>query len=160
MAANILISVPNSCTKIFKAPFLVQCFSYHTLIIFLMMISVILLITVIILSTVGAIYWVSDLWQQTELASELEIWPTLCETVDWYSNQLVVSVLWSLNLFHLTVSMSEGLGSINKKLLSYLADFGHSGSRGFRWIHQKRKICDNFLFHKILSKVSKNCKKW
>ena len=37
------------------------------------MISVVLLITVIILSTVGAIYWVSDLWQQIELASELEI---------------------------------------------------------------------------------------
>ena len=56
--------------EFFKAPFLVVLhFSYYTLMTFLMMLSVILLsMLMILLSSDQA----SDLWQQLELASELE----------------------------------------------------------------------------------------
>ena len=42
----------------------------------------------------------SDLWQQLELASELE--SDLRETVDWWKNWLVELMLEKLNWFHFT----------------------------------------------------------
>ena len=66
-----------------KAPFLVLHFSYYTLMIFLTMVSVILLSMLMILLSIRA----SDLWQQLELASELE--SDLRDTVDWVKKWLV-----------------------------------------------------------------------
>ena len=67
-----------------KGPFLVLHFSYYTLMTFLMMLSVILLsILMILLSILQA----SDLWQQLELAAELE--SDLREIVDWGRKWLV-----------------------------------------------------------------------
>ena len=53
-----------------KAPFLVLHFSYNTLMTFLMMLSVIFLSMLMIL--LSKYDQASDLWQQLELASELE----------------------------------------------------------------------------------------
>ena len=54
-----------------KAPFLVLHFSYYTLMIFLMMLSVIVLSMQIIL-LYSKCNQASDPWQQLELASELQ----------------------------------------------------------------------------------------
>ena len=62
-----------------KAPFLVLHFSHNTLVTFLMMLSVILQSMLMILPSV--ISQASDVWQQLELASELE--SDLQDTVDW-----------------------------------------------------------------------------
>ena len=63
-----------------KDPFLVLHFSYFTLMTFLMVLSVILLsMLMILLSTKRD--QASGLWQQLELASELE--SDLWDTVDW-----------------------------------------------------------------------------
>ena len=70
--------------KFLKGPFLVLHFSYYTLMTFLIMLSVILLsMRMIILPTLNVIRHLicADLWQQLELASELE--PDLRDTVDW-----------------------------------------------------------------------------
>ena len=70
--------------ELLKGPFLVLHFSYYTLMTFLMMLSVILLsMRMIILPTLNLIKHLicADLWQQLELASELE--PDLRDTVDW-----------------------------------------------------------------------------
>ena len=55
----------------FKAPFLVLQFSYCTLMTFLMMLSVILL-SALMLPLYSKFDQASDLWQELELASELE----------------------------------------------------------------------------------------
>ena len=68
-----------------KAPFLVLHFSHNTLVTFLMMLSVILQSILMILPSV--ISQASDVWQQLELASELE--SDLQDTVDWGRNWLV-----------------------------------------------------------------------
>ena len=74
--------------EFFKGLFLVLCFSYYTLTTFLMMLSVILLSILMILLTLYPEYdQASDLWQQLELASELE--SDLQDTVDWGRNWLV-----------------------------------------------------------------------
>ena len=44
--------------------------------------------------------WASDLWQQLELASELE--SELQDTVDWARSGLLISILEKLNWFRLT----------------------------------------------------------
>ena len=72
--------------QLLKGPFLVLHFSYYTLMTFLIMLSVILLsmrMRMIILPTLNVIRHLicADLWQQLELASELE--PDLRDTVDW-----------------------------------------------------------------------------
>ena len=63
-----------------KAPLLVLHFSYYTLMTFLTMLSVILLSMLMIL-LYSKCDQASDLWQQLELASELE--SDLRDTVDW-----------------------------------------------------------------------------
>ena len=75
-----------------KGLFLVLHFSYYTLMSFLMMLSVILLSMLIILLSILNLYskcdqQASDLWQQLELASELEC--DLRDTVDWGRRWLV-----------------------------------------------------------------------
>ena len=63
-----------------KASFLVQHFSYCTLMTFLMMLSVILLSMLMMLfSTCDQ---ASDLWQQLDLASEFE--SDIRDTLDWF----------------------------------------------------------------------------
>ena len=68
-----------------KAPFLVLHFSCYTLMIFLTMLSVILLSMLMIL--LSKYNWACDLWQQLQLASELE--SDLQDTVDWGKKWLV-----------------------------------------------------------------------
>ena len=68
-----------------KAPFLVLHFSYYTLMTSLMMLSVILLSLLMILPSMCD--QASDLWQQLELAFELEY--DLRDTVDWGNKWLV-----------------------------------------------------------------------
>ena len=68
-----------------KAPFLVLHISYYTLMAFLTKLSVILLSMLMILLT--KCDQASDLWQQLELASELE--SDLQDTVDWGKKWLV-----------------------------------------------------------------------
>ena len=70
-----------------KAPFLVLHFCYYTLIIFLMMLSVTLLSMLMILLSILKCDQASDLWQQLELASELE--SDLRDAVDWGKKWLV-----------------------------------------------------------------------
>ena len=71
-----------------KGLFLILHFSYYTLMIFVMMLSVILLSVLMLLpSTLNVIRYISDLWQQLELASELE--SDLQDTVDWGKKWLV-----------------------------------------------------------------------
>ena len=70
-----------------KGPFLVLHFSYYTLLTFLMMLSVILLSMLMILLSNLKCDQASDLWQQLELASELE--SDLRDTVDWGRECLV-----------------------------------------------------------------------
>ena len=63
-----------------KASFLVQHFSYCTLMTFLMMLSVILLsMSMMLFSTCDQ---ASDLWQQLDLASEFE--SDIRGTLDWF----------------------------------------------------------------------------
>ena len=69
-----------------KAPFLVLHFSDRTLMIFLTMLSVILLSMLMIL-LYSKCDQASDMWQQLELASELE--SDLQDTVDWGKKWLV-----------------------------------------------------------------------
>ena len=68
-----------------KDPLVVLHLYYYTLMTFLMMLSVILLFMLILLYS--KCEWASDLWQQLELASELE--PDLRDTVDWGRKWLV-----------------------------------------------------------------------
>ena len=68
-----------------KAPFLILHFSYYTLMIFLTMLSVILLSVLMILYS--KCDWASGLWQQLELASELE--SDVQDTVDCGKKWLV-----------------------------------------------------------------------
>ena len=70
-----------------KAPFLVLHFSCCKLMVFLMMLSVILLSMLMILLFYSKCDHASDLWQQLELASELE--SNLRDTVDWGKKWLV-----------------------------------------------------------------------
>ena len=69
-----------------KAPFFVQHFSYYTLMTFLMMLSVTLL-SMLDTTLYSKCDQASDLWQQLELASELE--SDLRDTVDWGRKWLV-----------------------------------------------------------------------
>ena len=64
-----------------KALFWVSHFSYYTLMAFLMILSVILLSMLTILLSILSCDQASDMWQQLELASELE--SDLEGTVDW-----------------------------------------------------------------------------
>ena len=68
------------------APFLVLHFSHNTLMAFLMMLSVILpsMLMILLCSNCNQ---ASDVWQQLELASELESY--LQDTVDWGRKWLV-----------------------------------------------------------------------
>ena len=66
---------------------------YHTLMTFLMMLSVILLSMMIILLSILSVIRHVDLWQQLELASELE--SDLQDTMD-------CSKKWLVDWFHLT----------------------------------------------------------
>ena len=65
-----------------KTPFLVLHFPYHTLMTFLMMLS-----DITIYADNTTLYFKFDLWQQLELASELE--SDLQDTVDWGKKWLV-----------------------------------------------------------------------
>ena len=69
-----------------KAPFLVKHFSYYTLKTFLIILSVVLLSVLVILLPTQCDQ-ASDLWQQLELASELE--SDLQDTVDWGRKWLI-----------------------------------------------------------------------
>ena len=77
-----------------KAPFLVLHLSYYKLMTFLIILSAILLFMLIIL--LSKCDRTSDLWQQLELASELE--SDLRDTVDW---GVSIAMLEKLNWFHL-----------------------------------------------------------
>ena len=81
-----------------KAPILAVHFSYYTLMTFLMMLSVILLSILIIL--LSKCHQASDLWQQLELASELE--SDLKTLWTGTGSGLLISMLEKLNWFHLT----------------------------------------------------------
>ena len=70
-----------------KAPFLVLHFSYYTLTTFQMMLSVLFLSTLMILLPTLECDQASDLWQQLELASELE--SDILDTVYWGKKWLV-----------------------------------------------------------------------
>ena len=69
-----------------KGLFLVLHFSFYTLMTFLMMLSVILL-SMLMMLLYSKCDQASDLWQQLELASELE--SDLRYTVDWGRKRLV-----------------------------------------------------------------------
>ena len=92
--------------ELLKAPFLVLHFSYYALMTFLMMLSVILL------SDNNTLYFkcdqVSDLWQQLELASEIE---SDLQTL-WTGSRsgLLISVLGKL------LDRSNNTGSIDVKV--------------------------------------------
>ena len=92
--------------ELLKAPFLVLHFSYYALMTFLMMLSVILL------SDNTTLYFkcdqVSDLWQQLELASEIE---SDLQTL-WTGSRsgLLISVLGKL------LDRSNNTGSIDVKV--------------------------------------------
>ena len=92
--------------ELLKAPFLVLRFSYYALMTFLMMLSVILL------SDNTTLYFkcdqVSDLWQQLELASEIE---SDLQTL-WTGSRsgLLISVLGKL------LDRSNNTGSIDVKV--------------------------------------------
>ena len=73
--------------KFLKAPFLILHFSNYTLMTFLMMLYVILLSILMILLSTLRCEQASDLWQQLELASELD--SDLQDTVDWARKWLV-----------------------------------------------------------------------
>ena len=77
-----------------KAPLLVRHFSFHTLMTFMMMLSVILLSMVMILLSTRKCNQSSDLWQQLELAPELES--------DLRDTGLLISVVGKLSWFRLT----------------------------------------------------------
>ena len=81
------------------APFLVLHFSYYRLMTFLMMLSVILLSMLMILLYIQYDQ-AFDLWQQLELASELE--SDLQDTVNWNRKWLVDFNAGKLNWFRLT----------------------------------------------------------
>ena len=72
--------------EFFKAPFLVLHFSCYTLMTSLMMLSVILL-SMLMMLLYSKCNQASDLWQQFELASELQ--SDLQDTVDWGKRWLV-----------------------------------------------------------------------
>ena len=82
------------------APFLVLHFSYYTLMIFPMMLSVILLTVLMILLFNLSLNQAFILWSQLELAAELE--SDLRYTMDWERSDLLISMLEKLNLFRLT----------------------------------------------------------
>ena len=65
-----------------------------------MLLSVTLLSMLMVLLSTLKCDQVSDLFQQLELASELE--SNLRDTVDWARNGLLTSMLEKLNFFHLT----------------------------------------------------------
>ena len=82
-----------------KAPFLILHFSYYTFMTFLIMLSVTLLSMLMIL-LYSKCDQASDLWQQLELASEVE--SDLPDTVDWGRSGLLILILENLSWFCLT----------------------------------------------------------
>ena len=88
-----------------KTSFLVLNFSYYTLIIFLMMLSV-------ILQSGNMCDQASDLWQQLELASEVE--SDLGDTVDWSRKWLVDFNAGKTQLF--LFDGSKNTGGIDVKM--------------------------------------------
>ena len=78
------------------APFLVLHFSHNRLMIYLIMLSVILpsMLMILLCSKCDQ---ASDVWQQLELASELE--SDLQDTVDWKERALTILMLEKLNSF-------------------------------------------------------------
>ena len=94
-----------------KALFLILHFSYYTLMTFLMMLSVILLSMLMIL-LYSKCDQVSDLWQQLELASELE--SDLQHTVDWGKKWHVDFISRKTQL--VSFGRSNNTGSINVKM--------------------------------------------
>ena len=96
-----------------KAQFLVLHFSYHTLMTFLMMLSVILLSMISINTTLySQCDQTSDLWQQLELASELEF--DLRDTVDWGRKWLVDFTAGKTQL--VSFNRSNNSGAIDVKM--------------------------------------------
>ena len=93
-----------------KAPFLVLDISYYTLMAFLTKLSVILLSMLMILLT--KCDQASDLWQQLELASELE--SDLQDTVEWSRNWLVDLIARKTQL--VLFDRSKNNGSIDLKM--------------------------------------------
>ena len=93
-----------------KAPFLVLHISYYTLMAFLTKLSVILLSMLMILLT--KCDQASDLWQQLELASELE--SDLQDTVEWSRNWLVDLIARKTQL--VLFDRSKNNGSIDLKM--------------------------------------------
>ena len=79
-----------------NAPFLVLHFSFYILMTFLMMLSVTLL-SMLMMLLYSKCDQASDLWQQFELASELE--SDLRDTVDWSKKRLVDFNAGKLNWF-------------------------------------------------------------
>ena len=97
--------------KFLRASFLVLLFSYYTLIIFLTMLSVILLSMLMILHS-------TDLWQQLELASELEF--DLRDTVDWGKKWLDDFNAGKTQL--VSFDRSKNNGSIDVKMDGYVLE--------------------------------------
>ena len=97
-----------------KGLFLVLHFSYYTLMTFLMMLSVIVLsVLMILLSTLySECDQASDLWQQRELASQLE--SDLRDTVDWVRKWLVDFNAGKTQL--LSFDRSKNTGAIDVKM--------------------------------------------
>ena len=62
--------------------------------------------------------------------------------------------------FNVSVLKLIELGNINKKLLSGLADFGHSGGDGVWANPLKMKIREENILSIFLNKVLKICEKW
>ena len=87
-------------------------FSYYTLMTFLMMLSVILLSMLMILLSIVRCDRFSDLWQQLELASELE--SDLRDTVDWGKKLLVDCNAGKTQL--VSFDRSNSNGSIDVKM--------------------------------------------
>ena len=82
-----------------KNPFLALPFSYYILMIILMMLSVILLSMLMTLLSTLKFDQASDLWQQLELAPEIE--SHLRDTVDWGRKWLIDSNTGKLQLVSL-----------------------------------------------------------
>ena len=84
-----------------KAPFLVVHFSYHTLMIFLMMLSVIFLFMLMIL--LSKCDQASDPWQQLWIGFWTWIYESdLQDTVNWVRSGLLISMLGKRSWFRLT----------------------------------------------------------
>ena len=95
-----------------KVPFLVQHFSYNTLMTFLMMLPVILLSMLMILLSNLQCHQASDLLQQLESASEIE--SNLRDTVDWGRKWLVDFNTWETQL--VLLDRSNNTATIDVKM--------------------------------------------